>query len=135
MPTRRREVLIADKAPKALGPYSLGIRSAPLVFASGTIGIDSKTGKLVPGGVEAETRQALLNLANILEAGGSSLELAVKTTVFLCDLAEFSKMNAVYAEFFPHDPPARTTVQIAALPGGAQIEIEAIAVVGDARGD
>jgi 2-iminobutanoate/2-iminopropanoate deaminase len=135
MPTRRREVLIADKAPKALGPYSLGIRSAPLVFASGTIGIDSKTGKLVPGGVEAETRQALLNLGNILEAGGSSLSLAVKTTVFMCDLGEFSKMNAVYAEFFEHDPPARTTVQVAALPGGAQIEIEAIAVVGDARGD
>jgi 2-iminobutanoate/2-iminopropanoate deaminase len=135
MPTRRREVLIADKAPKSLGPYSLGIRSAPLVFASGTIGIDAKTGKLVSGGVEAETRQALLNLGNILEAGGSSLELAVKTTVFMCDLGEFSKMNAVYAEFFPQDPPARTTVQVAALPGGAQIEIEAVAVVGDARGD
>lgn len=135
MPTRRREVLIADKAPKALGPYSLGIRSKPLVFASGTIGIDSRTGKLVPGGVEAETRQALLNLGNVLEAGGSSLELAVKTTVFLCDLSEFSKMNAVYAEFFPSDPPARTTVQVVALPGGAQVEIEAIAVVGDARGD
>jgi 2-iminobutanoate/2-iminopropanoate deaminase len=135
MPSRRREVLIADRAPKALGPYSLGIRSAPLVFASGTIGIDSKTGKLVPGGVEAETRQALLNLGNILESGGSSLALAVKTTVFLCDLAEFGKMNAVYAEFFPHDPPARTTVQVMALPGGAQVEIEAIAVVGEPRGD
>lgn len=135
MPTTRREVLVADKAPKALGPYSLGIRSAPLVFTAGTIGIDSKTGKLVPGGVEAETRQALLNLGNILEAGGSSLTLAVKTTVFMCDLGEFSKMNDVYAKFFPQDPPARTTVQVAALPGGAQIEIEAIAVVGEARGD
>lgn len=135
MPTRRREVLIADKAPKALGPYSLGIRAAPLVFASGTIGIDSKTGKLVPGGVEAETRQALLNLGNILEAGGSSLSLAVKTTVFMCDLADFGKMNAVYAGFFANDPPARTTIQVAALPGGAQVEIEAIAVVGEARGD
>jgi len=135
MPTRRREILVADKAPKALGPYSLGIRSFPLVFTSGTIGIDAKTGELVPGGVEAETRQALLNLGTILEAGGSTLTLAVKTTVFMCDLGEFSKMNAVYAEFFPQDPPARTTVQVAALPGGAQIEIEAIAVVGEARGD
>ena len=135
MPTRRREVLVADKAPKALGPYSLGIRSTPLVFASGTIGIDAKTGKLVSGGVEAETRQALLNLGNILEAGGSSLRLAVKTTVYMCDLGEFGKMNAVYAEFFPQDPPARTTVQVAALPGGAQIEIEAIAVVGEPHGD
>jgi 2-iminobutanoate/2-iminopropanoate deaminase len=135
MPSTRREVLIADRAPKAMGPYSLGIRSAPLVFASGTVGIDSMTGKLVTGGIEAETRQALRNLGNILEAGGSSLSLAVKMTVFMCDLSDFSKMNAVYAEFFEHDPPARTTVQVAALPGGAQIEIEAIAVVGDARGD
>jgi len=135
MTSGRREVLIADKAPKPLGPYSLGIRSTPLVFASGTIGIDAKTGKLVPGGVGAETRQALLNLGNILEAGGSSLRLAVKTTVYMCDLGEFSKMNAIYAEFFSQDPPARTTIQVAALPGGAQIEIEAIAVVGEPRGD
>jgi len=130
-----REVLVPDKAPKAIGPYSLGIRSQGFVFASGTIGIDPKTGKMVPGGVEAETRQALLNLGNILESGGSSLSQVVKTTVFLVDIGEFARMNQVYAEFFPEDPPARSTVQVAALPGGAQVEVEAIAAVGRPMGD
>lgn len=130
-----REVLVPDKAPKAIGPYSLGIRSQGFVFASGTIGIDPASGKMVAGGVEAETRQALQNLANILESGGSSLGQVVKTTVFLLDMAEFASMNAVYAEFFPEAPPARSTVQVAALPGGAQVEIEAIAAVGRPMGD
>ena len=130
-----REVLVPDKAPKAIGPYSLGIRSQGFVFASGTIGIDPKTGKMVPGGVEAETRQALLNLGNILESGGSSLSQVVKTTVFLVDIGQFARMNQVYAEFFPEDPPARSTVQVAALPGGAQVEVEAIAAVGRPMGD
>jgi len=130
MTAKGREVLVPDKAPKAIGPYSLGIRSQGFVFASGTIGIDPKTGKMVPGGVEAETRQALLNLGNILESGGSSLSQVVKTTVFLLDMAQFAGMNQVYAEFFPADPPARSTVQVVALPGGAQVEVEAIAAVG-----
>lgn len=135
MVLRRREVLIADKAPKAIGPYSLGIRSRGLIFTSGTLGVDPKTGEFADGGVEAETRQALLNLANILESGGSSLDLVVKTTVFMRDLAEFSKMNAVYAEFFTGEPPARSTVQVAALPMGAAVEIEAVAVAGGVHGD
>lgn len=132
---QKREVLIADKAPKALGPYSLGIRSQDLVFVSGTIGVDAATGKIVEGGIEAETRQALLNLGNILEAGGSDLSNVLKTTVFMLDLNEFQKMNAVYAEFFPQDPPARSTIQVAGLPGGALVEIEAVGVVGEMRGD
>ena len=131
----KREVLIADKAPQAIGPYSLGIRVGGLVFVSGTLGIDPVSGEFVPGGVEAETRQALENLANILEAGGSSLRKVVKTTVFMQDLGEFAQMNAVYAAFFSSDPPARSTVQVAALPKGAAVEIEVIAVVGDAGGD
>lgn len=135
MTSGAREVLVPDKAPKAIGPYSLGIRSQGFVFASGTIGIDPASGKMVAGGVEAETRQALQNLANILESGGSSLGQVVKTTVFLLDMAEFASMNAVYAEFFPEAPPARSTVQVAALPGGAQVEIEAIAAVGRPMGD
>ena len=135
MTAKGREVLVPDKAPKAIGPYSLGIRSQGFVFASGTIGIDPKTGKMVPGGVEAETRQALLNLGNILESGGSSLSQVVKTTVFLVDIGQFARMNQVYAEFFPEDPPARSTVQVVALPGGAQVEVEAIAAVGRAIGD
>jgi 2-iminobutanoate/2-iminopropanoate deaminase len=135
MTAKGREVLIPDKAPKAIGPYSLGIRSQGFVFASGTTGTDPKTGKMVPGGVEAETRQALLNLGNILESGGSSLSQVVKTTVFLVDIGQFARMNQVYAEFFPEDPPARSTVQVVALPGGAQVEVEAIAAVGQPLGD
>jgi 2-iminobutanoate/2-iminopropanoate deaminase len=131
----KREVLIADKAPKALGPYSLGIRSQGFVFASGTIGVDAKSGNLIEGGIEAETRQTLLNLGNILEAGGSDLGKVLKTTVFMTDLAEFQQMNAVYGEFFPEDPPARSTIQVGALPGGARVEIEAIGIVGEMRGD
>jgi 2-iminobutanoate/2-iminopropanoate deaminase len=135
MPIQKREVLIADKAPRAIGPYSLGIRAHGLIFASGTIGVDPSTGEFVPGGVEAETRQTLLNLANILESGGSSLDLVVKTTVFMRDMGEFAKMNAVYAEFFGDEPPARSTIQVVALPKGAAVEIEAVAVVADAQAD
>jgi len=135
MVIRGREALIADKAPKAIGPYSLGIRTRGLIFTSGTLGVDPKTGEFAPGGIEAETRQALHNLANILEAGGSSLDLVVKTTVFMSDLGEFSKMNDVYAEFFTGEPPARSTVQVAALPKGAAVEIEAVAVVGQVHSD
>ena len=132
---KKREVLIADGAPKAIGPYSLGIKVDGLVFVSGTLGIDPQSGEFVAGGVEAETRQALENLANILEAGGSSLKHVVKTAVFMQDLGDFAQMNAVYAEFFASDPPARSTVQVAALPKGATVEIEVVAVVGDAGGD
>ncbi|NIS80420.1 MAG: hypothetical protein GTO14_09500 [Anaerolineales bacterium] len=135
MASRRREVIIADKAPKAIGPYSLGILTQGLIFTSGTIGVDPGTGDFVPGGIEAETRQALENIANILAGGGSSLKSVVKTTVFMRDLSDFSKMNAVYAEYFGDDPPARSTIQVARLPKDAAIEIEAIAVVGEAHGD
>lgn len=124
-----REILTADEAPKAIGPYSLGIRVNGLIFASGTLGADPKTGDLVPGGIEAETRQALMNLAKILEAGGSSLDLVVKTTVFMRDLTEFSKMNAIYGTFFTEEPPTRSTIQVAALPKGAAVEIEAVSIV------
>jgi 2-iminobutanoate/2-iminopropanoate deaminase len=127
----RREVLIADKAPKAIGPYSLGIRTRGLVFTAGTLGIDPDTNELTAGGIEAETRQALINLANILQSGGSSLDLVVKTTVFMRDLGEFPEMNAVYGEFFREEPPARSTIQVAALPMSASIEIEAVAVVSE----
>lgn len=116
-----------DKA-KAIGPYSLGIKAAHFVFCSGQTGNDQATGNLVEGGVEAETRQTLINLGAILEAAGSDLEHVVKTTVFLRDINDFAKMNAVYAQFFQSDPPARSTFQVAALPRGAAVEIEAIAL-------
>lgn len=135
MISKKREVLIAEMAPKAIGPYSVGVRTQGFIFASGQIGLDPTSGKLVEGGIEAETRQALQNLANVLKAGGSKLDLVVKTTVFLQDMSEFAAMNAVYAEHFAGEPPARSTVQVAALPGGAAVEIEAVAIVGEARGD
>lgn len=129
MSSREREVVVARGAPKAIGPYSVAIRTENFVFASGTIGVDPATGDFVDGGVEGQTRQTLKNLAEVLEAGGSSLGNVVKTTVFLHDMAEFAKMNAVYAEFFTDEPPARSTVEVAALPKGAAVEIEAIALV------
>jgi 2-iminobutanoate/2-iminopropanoate deaminase len=125
----KKSVVTSDKAPAAIGPYSLGIRYGNLVFASGSAGVDPKTGKLVTGGIEAETRQTLTNLSNILEGAGSSMANVLKTTVFLKDMGEFAKMNAIYAEFFDHDPPARSTIQAAALPLGAAVEIEAIAFI------
>jgi 2-iminobutanoate/2-iminopropanoate deaminase len=121
-------VVTSNKAPKAIGPYSVAIRAGMFVFTSGQLGLDPQSGDLVPGGIEAETRQALTNIRNVLEASGSSLEAVVKTTVFLKDMVEFSKMNAVYAEFFPENPPARSTIQ-AALPKGGCVEIETIASV------
>lgn len=135
MVAHMRDNIIADKAPAAIGPYSVGIRSGDLVFVSGTLGVDPETGEFVPGGIEAETRQVLLNISNILEAGGSNLGRVLKTTVFMRDLGEFNQMNAVYGEFFPQDPPARSTIQVAALPKGAAVEIEAIAVIGEGLGD
>jgi 2-iminobutanoate/2-iminopropanoate deaminase len=135
MAATEREVLVPEGAPKPLGPYSPGVRSGRWVFASGTIGNDPATGKLVPGGVPAETRQALTNLAGTLRAGGTTLAQVVKTTVFLLDLGQFAAMNAVYAEFFPTDPPARSTIQVAGLPGGAAVEIEAVALVAESHGD
>jgi 2-iminobutanoate/2-iminopropanoate deaminase len=117
-------------APKAIGPYSVAIQAGDFVFAAGQAGLDPRTGELVAGGVEAETRQVLTNLKNVLEAAGSGLPRAVKTTVFLKDMADFTRMNGVYAEFFPQDPPARTTVAVAGLPKGASVEIDVVALLG-----
>ncbi len=123
-----KKVITSDKAPQAIGPYSVAIQTNNFVFTSGQLGLDPATGSLVPGGIEAETRQALTNLRHVLADAGSGLERVVKTTVFLKDMAEFTKMNAVYAEFFTENPPARSTVQ-AALPKGGAVEIEAIAIL------
>ena len=123
----KKQIIQTDKAPKALGPYTVANRFENLVFASGQLGLDPVTNELAPGGIEAETRQALTNLRNVLEAAGSSLEQVLKTTVFLRDMAEFARMNAVYSEFFPTQPPARSTVQVAALPRNGAVEIELIA--------
>lgn len=124
-----RHVVHSDKAPKALGPYSQAIRAGDYVFCAGQAGFDPATGRLVEGGIEAETRRVLQNLSAVLEQAGTSIQNAVKTTVFLTDMDEFKAMNAIYAEFFPSNPPARSTVQVARLPGGARVEIEVIAIV------
>ncbi len=129
MSTNEKEILATTEAPPAIGPYSQGIRFGNLIFASGSAGVDPETRKLVEGGIEAQTRQTLINLSKILESAGSSLSQVLKTTVFLEDMNEFAQMNAVYAEFFDPDPPARSTIQAAALPLGAAVEIEAIAYV------
>lgn len=118
-----------EKAPKALGPYSVAIQAGDFVFTSGQIGLDPVTNLVVEGGVEAETRQVLTNIKNVLEASGSNLSLVVKTTVFLRDMNDFAKMNAIYGEFFTENFPARSAVQVAALPKGVAVEIETIALL------
>jgi 2-iminobutanoate/2-iminopropanoate deaminase len=122
-------IITSEKAPKAIGPYSVAVRSGIFVFTSGQLGLDPQSGNLVPGGIEAETRQVLENLRHVLEDSGSGLDAVVKTTVFLKDMTDFPKMNSIYAEAFPSNPPARSTVQVAALPKGGSIEIEAIAII------
>lgn len=122
-----KNIIATKKAPGAIGPYSQGIKANGFVFASGQIGLDPTAGELVKGGIVEQSRQALLNVKNVLEAAGSGLDKAVKTTVFLKDINDFAAMNAVYSEFFKADCPARSAVQVAALPKGALVEIEVIA--------
>jgi len=122
-----RQVIHTANAPKAIGPYSQAIRAGAMIYTAGQLGLNPATGELVSG-IAEQTRQALQNLAQVLEAAGSGLEHVVKTTVFMQDLGEFAVMNSVYAEFFPQEPPARSTVQVAALPRGGQVEIECIAL-------
>ncbi|MEJ2558256.1 MAG: RidA family protein [Anaerolineae bacterium] len=124
-----REIITTDKAPAAVGPYSQAVRMGDFVFTAGQVPLDPATGQMVAGDIEAQTRQALTNLSAVLEAAGTDLANVVKTTVFLADIGEFKLMNSVYAEFFPDAPPARSAVQAAALPLGARVEIEAVAVI------
>ena len=123
----------SESAPAPVGPYSQAVAHAGLVFASGQIPLDPHTGKLVAGEIEAQTEQVIANLSAVLGAAGSSLAHVVKTTVYVTDLALFARINAVYARHFTgRVPPARATVQVAALPLGAAIEIDAIASIQDA---
>jgi len=123
-----RKVVATQGAPKPIGPYSVGIRCGGWVYLSGQLGLDPATNEMVPGGVEAETRRSLQNLAAALEAAGASMASVVKTTVFMRNMAEFAKMNAVYGEFFTNNPPARSTVQVAALPRNGAVEIDCVAL-------
>jgi 2-iminobutanoate/2-iminopropanoate deaminase len=130
-PSPNREAVSTAAAPKAIGPYSQGIKAGDFLFTAGQAGVDPASGRLVEGGIAPQTRQALRNIQAILEASGSSLQRVVRCGVFLADLADFQAMNAVYAEFFPADknPPARTTVQAAKLPMDALVEIDAVALL------
>ncbi len=123
-----RTVVTTPDAPKAMGPYSQAIIAGNLVFCSGQVPIDPATGKLIEGDIGTMTRRVLKNLQAVLEAAGSSLAQVIKATVFLADMNDFQAMNAAYAEFFPSEPPARSTIQVAALPGGARVEIEVVAL-------
>jgi len=133
--TEGKKIIHTDKAPQAIGPYSQAVRTQNMVYTAGQIGLDPATMEIVSGGVEAETRQVLNNLKQVLEAANSGLNYVVKTTVFLRDMADFPRMNAIYAEFFSENPPARSTVAAAALPKGVAVEIEAIALVAPGQGD
>jgi len=124
-----RKAILTDKAPKPIGPYSQAVRFGNLVFTCGQIPIDPATGDLVTGDIAKETEQVFVNLAAVLAAAGTSLERAVKTTVFLTDMGLFSRVNEVYARHFKEPFPARSTVQVAALPRGVAVEIEVVAEV------
>lgn len=124
-----KQIVVSNRAPAAIGPYSVANRIGNLVFTAGQLGLDPDTMELVPGGIEAETRQALTNLKFVLDSARSSINSVVKTTVFLKDINDFGSMNKVYGEFFTENFPARSAVQVAALPKDGVVEIEAVALV------
>ena len=123
-----RQVISTDKAPKAIGPYSQAIKAGDFIFVSGQVPIDPATNELIGGDITAQTARVLDNLQAILQAAGSSLAKAVKVGVFLKDMGEFSAMNTVYAKYFPENPPARATVEVARLPKDVRVEIDVIAL-------
>jgi 2-iminobutanoate/2-iminopropanoate deaminase len=122
-----REIIAAQGAPGAIGPYSQAVKSSGLIFCSGQIPLDPATGKVVEGGIEEQTDRVMKNLEAVLAAGGATFGQVLKTTVYMADLSEFPRMNAVYGKYFPATPPARATVQVAGLPLGVKVEIDAVA--------
>ena len=124
----QKQTISTDAAPPAIGPYSQAVRAGQFVFVSGQIPIDER-GELVAGGIEQQTQRVMQNLSAILQASGAAFDQVVKTTIYLTDLRDFAAVNTVYASYFPSAPPARATVQVAALPKGAQVEIDALAWV------
>ena len=126
-----RQVISTDKAPAAIGPYSQGIvAGGSFVFTAGQLPMDPQMGEIVGQNISEQTQQALKNVKAVLEAAGSSLQKVVKCTVFLQNMSDFSGMNEVYAQYFENDPPARSAVEVAQVPKGALVEIEAVALVG-----
>ena len=123
-----KTVIATENAPAAVGPYSQAIQVGDLIFTAGQLGLDPATGDFAGEDVATQTRQALKNIRAILEEAGAGMNQIVKTTIFVEDMADFQTVNAVYAEFFENAPPARSTVEVAALPLGGRVEIEAVAV-------
>lgn len=123
-----RQIISTDRGPKAIGPYSQAIKANGFIFISGQIALDPKTNQLVEADIRVQTERVLENLKGIVEAAGSSFDRVVKTTVFLKDMGEFAAMNEVYARFFPKEPPARATVEVARLPRDVRVEIDLIAL-------
>ena len=129
-----RKVISTERAPGAVGPYSQAIVSGGFVWVSGQIALEPATGQMVQGEIEDETRQVLANLRAVLDAAGSSLDRVVRATVYLTDLSDFDRVNAVYAESFGEQPPARVCIEACGLPKGARVEIDAIAEIDEASG-
>jgi 2-iminobutanoate/2-iminopropanoate deaminase len=132
-----KKIISTSEAPATIGPYSQAVRSGNFLFCSGQIPLDPKSGQIVSGGIAAQTRRVLDNIGAVLKAEGLTFENIVKTTIFLTDLGDFQTVNEIYGSYFKQQPPARSTVQVSALPKGAKIEIEVIAVAdnGESRGE
>jgi 2-iminobutanoate/2-iminopropanoate deaminase len=135
-----KKIISTSDAPAALGPYSQAVRVGSTIYCAGQIPLDPKTGEIVSGGIDVQTRRVMDNITAVLKAEGLTVADIVKTTIFLMDLGDFQKMNEIYGSYFTQAPPARSTVQVAGLPKGARVEIEVIAVtngggtVGDTSG-
>lgn len=125
----KRKIISTDQAPAAIGPYSQAVRVGQLVYTAGQVALDPATGQLVEGDVAVQTERVLRNLQAVLEAAETGLTRVIKTTVFLQNMDDFAAVNAVYSQFFSEEPPARSTVAVAALPKGALVEIEAVALL------
>ncbi|RMF57617.1 MAG: RidA family protein [Calditrichaeota bacterium] len=126
-----KKAISTSEAPAAIGPYSQAIAAGPFLFVSGQIALDPGTGDLVDGDVRAQTQRVMENIRGVLEAAGSSLDAVVKCTIYLKNLADFGSVNETYARFFTAEPPARATVEVSRLPKGVDVEIDAIAYLGD----
>ena len=127
-----KKIISTSEAPGAIGPYSQAVRSGKFLFCSGQIPLDPKSGQIVPGDIAAQTRRVLDNIAAVLKAEGLTFDHVVKTTIFLTNLGDFQTVNEIYGSYFKQDPPARSTIQVAALPKGANVEIEVIAIADEA---
>ena len=126
-----KKIISTSEAPAAIGPYSQGVRVGSTIYFSGQIPLDPKTGQMVSGGTDLQARRVMENIGGLLKAAGLSYDDIVKTTIFLADINDFQTVNEIYGGYFKHAPPARSTVQAGALPKGARVEIEVIAVAGN----